>query len=230
MAHTRWTAPEMYSTEQMTERWLLKHWRALDGEAKQSLSLKEIKMWLTKINLKLSNKDCKDYFMQVDRLKQQLIGFPDFTQLYHLIGEVPQVNELFAKHTTNGATMTPEQVMQFFAEEQGEVNVSKDRCFDIVKRYGDGSVLTVAQFVEYLHSAENTLWNTRHNEVYQDMTHPLSHYLVSSSHNTYLMGDQFRSESSVEAYIRSLRYGCRCVEIDCWDGPNNEPWVYHGNQ
>lgn len=28
---------------------------------------------------------------------------------------------------------------------------------------------------------------------------------------------------------RALKRGCRCVEVDCWDGSDGEPIVYHGH-
>lgn len=62
--------------------------------------------------------------------------------------------------------------------------------------------MTKDGFLMYLLSADGSAFNLAHRRVYQDMDQPLSHYLVSSSHNTYLLEDQIRGPSSTEAYIR----------------------------
>jgi len=72
--------------------------------------------------------------------------------------------------------------------------------------------LTLDQFTSYLSSPANAVLNPSQRKVCQDMTRPLPDYYISSSHNTYLIGHQWKGESTVEGYVRALLAGCRSVE------------------
>ncbi|KAJ5233716.1 uncharacterized protein N7469_005482 [Penicillium citrinum] len=56
-----------------------------------------------------------------------------------------------------------------------------------------------------------------------DCSLPISDYFVSSSHNTYLTGNQLYSDAAASAYTSVLLRGCRSVEIDVWDGEPLSP-------
>lgn len=91
------------------------------------------------------------------------------------------------------------------------------------------------RFEAYLYSDDNSAFDPV-KEKYDEalMKRPISEYWVNSSHNTYLTGDQFTSHSSVDMYSNALYRGCKCLELDIWDGEIGGednlpiPVVWHG--
>lgn len=88
-------------------------------------------------------------------------------------------------------------------------------------------------FCRYLMSDENAPVFLDRLELYQEMDHPLAHYFISSSHNTYLTGRQFGGKSSVEMYRQVLLAGCRsgtqdgdllCLRVAPLDLSLSSPW------
>lgn len=71
-------------------------------------------------------------------------------------------------------------------------------------------------FMLYLLSAAGDILNQEHTRVHQDMSQPLCHYFISSSHNTYLTRNQIGGTSSTEAYVRWVSpAGCSMPGWSC---------------
>lgn len=230
----------------LIHRWLLREWNGLTTLATTArknpveqplfIGMKELRAFFQRANVKLSNARLKE-LIQIAGRGEGHIDFEGFRKIYDATMTVKELVLRFDDYIENGTYVPLLNFQRFLLEEQEEPG-AKD--LETVRSYmleylSDGSrsysepYFTVSEFLDYLMSKGNSAFNSSHCEVYQDMTKPLTYYWIASSHNTYLTGDQFQGEASVEAYIRALRMGCRCLELDCWDGPEGQPIITHGH-
>jgi LysM repeat protein len=132
-------------------------------------------------------------------------------------------------------TIPIERMCQVWAQLQGEP-IAQNDMLAMIDRVASSKVnpekklISYSMFISVFTSkSTNDVFDAKREGLYQDMNHPLSHYFIASSHNTYLEGDQLMSNSSVQRYIDDVTSGCRCVELDCWDGDKGQPIIYHGH-
>ncbi|XP_048204763.1 1-phosphatidylinositol 4,5-bisphosphate phosphodiesterase beta-4 isoform X1 [Perognathus longimembris pacificus] len=180
-----------------------------------------------------------------DEIEPAAFTYEKFYELTQKICPRTDIEDLFKKINGDKTDyLTVDQLVSFLNEHQRDPRLNEilfpfydvKRAMQIIEMYEPDEdlkkkgLISSDGFCRYLMSDENAPVFLDRLELYQEMDHPLAHYFISSSHNTYLTGRQFGGKSSVEMYRQILLAGCRCVELDCWDGKgeDQEPIITHG--
>uniref|UniRef100_UPI0037E8309D 1-phosphatidylinositol 4,5-bisphosphate phosphodiesterase beta-2 n=1 Tax=Semicossyphus pulcher TaxID=241346 RepID=UPI0037E8309D len=155
----------------------------------------------------------------------------------------PEIYEIFTSYS-NKPTMTKENFTKFLNEKQRDSRLNEelfprlrqDQIKALMDKYeplsanSNRNLISPEGLLFFLMGPETSVVMQDRLAKSQDMTQPIPHYFIKSSHNTYLTAGQFSGVSSPEMYRQCLLSGCRCLELDCWKGkpPDEEPIITHG--
>ncbi|NXP91356.1 PLCD4 phosphodiesterase, partial [Passerina amoena] len=215
--------------------WIRDWFQKADKNRDGRMNFKEVQRLLKMMNVDMNEDHALRLFQDADKSESGTLEGEEFVLFYKALTQREEVLSLFQEYSEDGKKLTLLELADFLREEQLEDEGTEELAMELIDKYEPSEtararhVLSADGFLMYLCSLEGSIFNPQHRGLWQDMSQPLCHYFISSSHNTYLIEDQLRGHSSIEGYIRALKRGCRCLEVDCWDGPNGEPMVYHGH-
>lgn len=175
-------------------------------------------------------------FRIADARHRERLNFTEFLHFVRLMRQRKDVQ--FILHTTAANPelgLTLDEFLNFLRNVQGEDvdshrSVWEKHFYKFVRKHKADEeteeYMCEDAFVGFLASKHNL--PIAEEPADYTLDRPMNEYFISSSHNTYLLGRQVAGRSSIEGYITALVRGCRCVEVDCWDGPDGQPQVVHG--
>ncbi|XP_063763703.1 1-phosphatidylinositol 4,5-bisphosphate phosphodiesterase eta-1 isoform X2 [Eleginops maclovinus] len=217
------------------DQWLKQTFEEADKNGDGFLNIEEIYQLLHKLNVNLPRRKVKQMFQEADTDDQQgTLTYEEFSVFYKMMSLRRDLFLLMMAYSDRKDHLTAEELANLLRNEQKMTNVTPEYVAEIIDKFEMSDenkqigVMGIEGFTSFMRSPTCDIFNPLHHEVNQDMDQPLCNYFIASSHNTYLTGDQLLSHSKTDMYAWVLQSGCRCVEVDCWDGPDGEPMVQHG--
>ena len=236
------------SSTEKSERGMAMAWKqamARKGSNADELFTMDDARWLCrKLEINCSDHAVRTHFKSSDKHKSGLLNYAEYQDFVNSFKGRKDIQNLFGKVKMGTEwDIKLDEFFEFLKDAQ-KVDIVRERqyCESVFDRFARvaQTVLTLPDaepiigqktlglqgFQNFLTSGYNSPLAMSKGEPTLDR--PLNEYFISSSHNTYLIGRQVAGASSVEGYIQALIRGCRCIEIDCWDGEDGRPMVTHG--
>ncbi|XP_040392307.1 1-phosphatidylinositol 4,5-bisphosphate phosphodiesterase delta-3 isoform X3 [Cygnus olor] len=228
----------MARLQAMNQREKLDHWihgilQRADKNKDNKMCFQEVKSMLRMINIDMNDIYAYKLFKECDRSGDERLEGRELEEFCRRLLRRPELEELFGHYSGEDCVLSAEELCEFLRDQGEEATLRQARAIihahELNEKARQQDLMMLDGFMMYLLSAAGDILNQEHTKVHQDMSQPLCHYFISSSHNTYLTHNQIGGTSSTEAYVRALMTGCRCVELDCWEGADGEPVIYHGH-
>ncbi|RXM35178.1 1-phosphatidylinositol 4,5-bisphosphate phosphodiesterase zeta-1 [Acipenser ruthenus] len=114
---------------------------------------------------------------------------------------------IFSCYAPRGKNLSAQGLLDFIQKEQMNSQADMKAVEQIIENYEINKTvkskksMTFGGFLRYMESEDCSVNNKDHKKVYHDMDWALCHYFISSSHNTYLTGDQLVGKSHLHAYV-----------------------------
>ncbi|KAM8852372.1 1-phosphatidylinositol 4,5-bisphosphate phosphodiesterase beta-1-like isoform 2-T2 [Synchiropus picturatus] len=187
---------------------------------------------------------CKLPYGRGDSIKLEDFSQEVYRNFLEYLCPRPELSSIFKQQGDSSGTMSVDQMTDFINNRQRDPRLNEIlypplrpvQTHSLMERFQQDQALleqggiSLQAFSSYLSSDENGVIPPEKLDQSEDMSFPLSHYFINSSHNTYLTAGQLAGSSSVEMYRQVLLAGCRCVELDVWKGrtAEEEPVITHG--
>lgn len=201
---------------------------------KEYMSFDDILKYIGRLNLNIGKTHLKEIFDSIPSVtemnNQKLLDFDLFKNFIAQLKRREDLDLLW-KTITKDSSINPEELRLFIENVQHD-NINEASLVKIYEKFADQKgVWTCESLNQFLLSKYSKPIKEGQTDDY--FNRPINEYYISSSHNTYLTGKQIVDHSSAEGYVRALQKGCKCIEIDIWDGADpitNEliPIVCHG--
>ena len=179
-------------------RFLRSKFDQADKNGSGEISLDECASLIDELNIKLPKGELERLFSDANKDKDlKNLNETEFVNFFYNFCKIPELEELFIKYITpssssdsKAARMTVNELYQFLVTEQRmELSLEElSKCIEAFEPNVDKTTFSNEGFIQFMTFSDlnNIVDISRQRLVDQDMTQPLSHYWIASSHNTYV--------------------------------------------